>query len=75
PCGGDVSLTASHNKFTLGGASGASAIFLIANVGNTLNATLTDNSGTVTRPTAGITIDSRGGHMFVTQHGNHINQK
>lgn len=75
PCGGDVSLTANHNQFTLGGATGASAIYLIANSGNTLNATLTYNTGTVTKPTEGIITQSRGGQMLVTQHSNHIVQQ
>ncbi len=74
PCGGDVSLTANHNQFALGGASGSAAIYLIANSGNTLTATLTSNGGTVTAPTEGIVIDSRSGITHVTEHSNHITQ-
>ena len=74
PCGGNVTLTANHNSFTLGAATGASAIYLIANSGNTMNASVNYNTGTVVHPTEGITIDSRGGVMHVTEHGNHITQ-
>ncbi len=73
-CGGDLMLTATGNKFTLGGASGAAAIYLIANSGNTLTATVTGNSGTVTKPTEGIRIESRSGIMHITQHSNSIKQ-
>ena len=75
PCGGDVNLTASANKFTLGGATGAAAIYLIANSGNSLTATLTGNAGTVTAPTEGIKIKSRSGVMHITEHSNSIKQQ
>lgn len=76
PCGGNVNLTASHNSFTLGATTGgaAAAFYLIANSGNTLTGTVTDNHGTVAAPTEGIVLDSRSGIMHVTEHGNNIKQ-
>jgi len=72
-CVGTENLTASGNTFTLKGRTGAAAIALLAdNSTSSLSATLTDNTGTVTSPTVGISESATGSSLSVSETGNTI---
>lgn len=71
-CPGNLTITENANAFKLGGAAGAYAIFLESNVGNQLTATLTNNKGTVQRPTGTIDEVNNGGGLTVTEKNNSI---
>jgi hypothetical protein len=75
PCNGSIAGSISHNTFFLGGASdGAAAIDLQAEfAGNALNATVTQNRGSVTSPTQAILVQpSSGATTSVAQSHNDI---
>ena len=74
PCTGSLTLTANGNLYTLGGAAGSAAIYLISNSGNSLTATLNNDHGTVTSPTVGIHQVSHGGLLDVTENNDNIKQ-
>ena len=74
PCDGNLTLTANNNFYQLGAASGSAAIYLIANSGNQLTATLNGDHGTVTHPTNSIRQVSRGGLLDVTENNDNIKQ-
>ena len=74
PCNGSISGTIEANSFALGGKAGAVGIDLSASyAGNSLTATVEDNSGYVTSPDKSIvSTTSAGATSSVTKSGNHV---
>ena len=74
PCNGSISGTIVANTFALGGKAGAIGIDLESSyAGNTLTASVEDNSGYVTSPDKGIvSTTTAGATSSVTRSGNHI---
>ena len=68
----DVTLT--HNRFTLGGLTGANAIGLFAFGGSLSDVTLNRNHGTVTSPTVALSQQTGSGGTItgLTQHNENI---
>lgn len=74
PCNGSISGTIAANSFALGGKAGAVGIDLSASyAGNSLTATVSNNSGYVTSPDKTIvSTTSAGATSSVAESGNHI---
>ena len=75
PCPGNAHVTFSHNQFALGPCAAdqdCNAIYLDAEAGNELTATLKNNKGTVTKPDTAIVEQTDTGVYSVTEVDNKI---